>query len=71
MNTGIFDSGINQAADALAKHHDKKFHEIALLSYYKGIYVASEAIKTGQATAEELQDQVTEKAAKIMEVNHE
>jgi|GEM_PF-5065991 len=67
MSTKIFDYGIDQASAALAKHHDKKFHEIALLNYYKGVYVAAEAIKTGQATAEELQKQVTEKAVAIVE----
>lgn len=30
MNTKIFDYGIDQASAALAKHHDKKLHEIAL-----------------------------------------
>lgn len=71
MGTKIFDYGIDQASAALAKHHDKKFHEIALLNYYKGVYVAADAIKTGQATAEELQEQVTAKAVAIVEAPHD
>lgn len=67
METKIFDHGVDKASAELAKHHDKKFHEIALLNYYKGIFVACEAIKTGQATVEELQEQVTAKAVAIVE----